>query len=78
MFDINTNNGIKNKSHSDYVQNWQNAIKEVYSKIHRNNQILQIVNEILTKKMFGSMLNPGERVLLKKLPERGGTVKLRS
>ena len=41
MFDINTNNDIKNKSHSDYIQNWQNSMKEVYSKIHQNNIILQ-------------------------------------
>ena len=41
MFDINTNNDIKNKSQSDYIQNWQNAMKEVYSKIRQNNKILQ-------------------------------------
>ena len=41
MFDVNTNKDIKNKYHSDYIQNWQNAMKEVYSKLHQNNKILQ-------------------------------------
>ena len=41
MFDISTNNGIKDKSHSDYIQNEQNAMKEVYSKIRQNNKVLQ-------------------------------------
>ena len=41
MFDINTNKNIKNKSHSGYITNWQNAMKEVYSKVHQNNNILQ-------------------------------------
>ena len=41
MFDINTNKNIKNKSHSGYIPNWQNAMKEVYSKVHQNNNILQ-------------------------------------
>ena len=41
MLDININNNIKNKFHSGYVQNWQNTMKEVYSKIHLNNKILQ-------------------------------------
>ena len=30
MFDGNTNKEIKNKSHSDYIQNCQNAMKEVH------------------------------------------------
>ena len=41
MFDINTNKNIKNKSHSGYIPNWQNAMNEVYSKVHQNNNILQ-------------------------------------
>ena len=40
MFDINSNNNIKNESHSDHIQNWQNTMKEVYSKICQNNKIL--------------------------------------
>ena len=27
MSDINTNKNIKNEFHSDYVKNWQNAMK---------------------------------------------------
>ena len=79
MFDISTNNDIKNKSHSDYIQNWQNAMKEVYSKIRQNNKILQRNSKSnYDKKIFGSTLTPGERVLLKNLSERGGTGKLKS
>ena len=79
MFDINTNNGIKNKSHSDYTQNWQNTMKEVYSKIHQNNKILQRNSKSnYDKKIFNCMLTAGERVLLKYLSERGGTGKLTS
>ena len=79
MFDINTNNDIKNKSHSDYIQNWQNAMKEVYSKIRQNNKILQENSKSnYDKKIFRSTLTPGERVLLKNLSERGGTGKLKS
>ena len=50
MFDINTNNGIKNKSHLDYVQNLQNAVIEVYSKIHQNNEVLQTNSKQITTK----------------------------
>ena len=79
MFDINANIDNKNKSHSDYIQNWQNAMKEVYSKIHQNNKILQRNSKSnYDKKIFGSTLTPGERVLLKNLSERGGTGKLKS
>ena len=77
MFDINTNNDIKNKSHSDYIQNWQNAMKEVYSKIHQNNKILQRNSKSnYNQKLFGFTLTPGERVLLKNLSERGRTEKV--
>ena len=68
MFDINTNNAIKNKSCSDYIQNWQNAMKEVYSKILQNNEIFQ-KNSKSNKRILGSTLTPGERVLLKNLSE---------
>ena len=49
MFDINTNNDIKN---NDYIQNRQNAMKEVYRKIRQNNKILpkKTVNQIMIKK----------------------------
>ena len=76
MFDINTSNDIKNKSHSDYIQNWQNAWKEVYSKIHQNNKVLQRNSKSnYDKNISSSMLTPGERVLLKNLLKRGGTGK---
>ena len=79
MFDIKTNNDIKNKSHSDYIKNWQNAMKEVYSKIRQNNKILQETSKSnYDKKIFGSTLMPGETVLLKNLSEQGGTGKLKS
>ena len=79
MFHINTNNDIKNKSHSDYIQNCQNAMNEVCSNTHQNNKILQRnSNSNYDKKIFGSTLTPGERVLLKNLSERGGTGKLKS
>ena len=77
MFDINTNNDIKNKSCSDYIQNLQNAMKEVYSKIRQNSEILQKSSKS-NKKIFGSPLTPGDRVLLKNLSEREGTGKLKS
>ena len=79
IFNITTNNNIKNKPHSDFVRNLQNAVKEVYSKIHQNNEVLQTNKEPnYDKKIFVSTLIPGEIVLLKKISERGGTVKLRS
>ena len=70
---------LKNKSDSDYVQNWQNAMKEDYSKIRQNNKILQENSKSnYDKKIFGSTLTPGERVLLKNLSERGEIEKLKS
>ena len=51
-------------------------MKEVYSKIHQNNKILQRNSKSsYDMKVFSSTLTPGERILLKKLSERGGTRK---
>ena len=51
-------------------------MKEVYSKIHQNNKILQRNSKSsYDMKVFSSTLTPGERILLKKLSERGGTGK---
>ena len=73
MFDINTNSDIKNKSHSDYIQNWQHAMTEVYSKVHQNIKMFQRNSKSnCNNKIFGSTLTPGERVLIKNLSERGG------
>ena len=48
MFDINTNNDIKNKPHSDHAQNQKNVVKEVYSKICQNNFHKKAVDQITT------------------------------
>ena len=76
MFDINTNNDIKNKPHSGYAQNQKNVVKEVYSKICHNNFYKK--NSRSNYDIFGSTLNPEEGVLFKKLLQRRGTGKLRS
>ena len=74
--DVSSSNNI---SHSKYVQNWQKAMQEVYSKIQNNNKSLQNKSKsYYDRKIFGSTLNVGDRVLLKNLSERGGTGKLRS
>ena len=53
-------------------------MKEVYSKIDQNNKILQRNSKSsYDMKVFSSTLTPGERILLKKLSERGGTGKLK-
>ena len=50
MFDINTNNDIKNKSHSDYIQNWQNAIKKSIPKYAKTTKFYKkTVNQIMIK-----------------------------
>ena len=76
VFDINTISDIKSNSHPDYVQNWQNVMKELYSKIHQKKETLQTYSKSSMTRNI--QLTPRQRVLLKKLSEKGGTEKLRS
>ena len=67
------------KSFPEYVENWRNVMKEVFSIISRIVEKSQTMNKRnYNKKVFGLILEPNDRVLLRNVSERGGTGKLRS
>ena len=78
IFNINKN--ISNDlNHHQYVKNWQKAMKDAYEIVNQNVQKSNNRNKnSYDKKIFGSDLHVGDKVLVKNVSERGGTGKLRS
>ena len=73
MFDINSNSDIKSNFHPDYVQNWQNFMKEVYFKIHQKKETLQTYSKSsMTRKYSVDLLAKSfiEKIVGKKEGQR--------
>ena len=66
-------------THRGYAEKWQIAMKEAYSLAAKNNlQYTVAGKKQYDKKVRFSSLQPGDRVLVRNLSERGGSSKLRS
>ena len=66
-------------SYPKYVEQWAIAMKEVYEIVtKRTGHQLRSRGERDWKKVHSSILNPGDRVLVRNLSKRGGPGKLRA
>ena len=66
-------------THRGYAEKWQIAMKEAYSLAAKNNlQSTVAGKKQYDKKVRFSSLQPGDRVLVRSLSERGGRGKLKS
>ena len=61
------------------IQNWQQDMKEAYQIAQQNaKKTAERGREYYNKRVSGGVLQPGDRVLVRNLTERGGPGKLRS
>ena len=66
-------------THRRYAEKWQISMKEAYSLAAKNNLQSTVADKKqYDKKVRFSSLQPGDRVLVRNLSERGGLGKLRS
>lgn len=66
-------------SHEDYVKKWKLRMEEAYQLATKSAQASgKRGKELYDKKIQGAELQPGNRVLIRNLTERGGPGKLRS
>ena len=69
----------KSASYPKYVKQWATAMKDAYEIVEkRTGNRLHTREERDRKKAHSSALNPGDRVLIRNLSERGGPGKLRA
>ena len=67
------------KTYTEFVEGWKGAMKEAYEIASKNaNKNSELGKKSYNKKIFGSPLTVGDRVLVRNLSERGGTGKLRN
>ena len=77
MFNLNPEK--EKRSHSEYVDTWEKAMREAYIIAQKNVKKKSAHGKRYhDKKVFGATLKIGDRVLVRNLSERGGTGKLRS
>ena len=78
IFDLNKNLP-KDLTYDKYVENWQQAMKDAFNIVSDNIQKSNNRNKTsYEKKVLGSELKVGDRVLVKNVSETGGTGKLKS
>ena len=67
------------EDYNTYVQNWQHDMKEAYQIAQQNaTKTTERGKEYYNRRVSGGVLQPGDRVLVRNLTERGGPGKLRS
>ena len=77
VFDLDQN--CAKGDYNTYVQNWQQNMKEAYQIAQQNaKKTTERGREYYNKRVSGGVLQPGDRVLVRNLTERGGPGKLRS
>ena len=76
---FNLNHDCAKGDYNTYVQNWQHDMKEAYQIAQQNaKKIAERGKEYYNKRVSGGVLQPGDRVLVRNLTERGGPGKVRS
>ena len=66
-------------NHTVYREKWKAAMKDAYELARQNiSKSAKDGKKQYDRKVLFPSLKPGDRVLLRNLPERGGTTKLRS
>lgn len=69
----------RSSSHTQYVQKWSKAMKEAYQlAIKKSKEGSAKAKERYDRHVRGSVLNPGDRILVRNLSQREGPGKLRS
>ena len=77
VFDLDQN--CAKGDYNTYVQNWQQNMTEAYQIAQQNaKKTTERGWEYYNKRVSGGVLQPGDRVLVRNLTERGGPGKLRS
>ena len=77
MFDLDQN--CAKRDYNTYVQNWQQNMREAYQIAQQNaKKITKLGREYYNERVSGGIPQPGDRVLVRNLTERGGPGKLRS
>ena len=67
------------KRYPTYLKEWRNAMEQAYKiAAEKSGQCMKRGREAYNRKATSSSLEPGDRVLVKRLLERGGPGKLRS
>lgn len=77
LFQLTDNKGTA--SHQEYMRKWKDQMKEAYEIANEGaKKAGQGSKRNYDKKMRSTVLNPGDRVLVRNLTPRGGTGKLRN
>ncbi|KAI4871899.1 hypothetical protein NFI96_003182 [Prochilodus magdalenae] len=71
--------GEKNHSHTDYAEKWREVMQEAYSIAgHNMKKSARRGQKNYNQRIWSTVLEPGDHVLVRNLTPRGGTGKLRN